>query len=154
MKEIRIILHNIRSSLNVGAIFRTADGAGVKHIYLTGYTPTPIDRFGRNEASLTKTSLGAENLVPWEKADIKEVPKSLKMEKYYIVGVEQTEKSINYKDLNPKNKTVFIFGNEVGGIDEEILKSCDEIIQIPMAGGKESLNVSVAAGIILFNYLN
>lgn len=148
----KIILHNVRSSLNVGSVFRTADGAGVKQIYLTGYTPTPIDRFGRNEATIAKTALGAEYSIPWKKEDITQIIKSLKNDGYSIVGIEQTSNSKNYKTFRLKEKTVFIFGNEVDGIEENVLELCDEIIEIPMHGEKESLNVAVVAGIILFNF--
>lgn len=151
MTEIKVILHNIRSSLNVGSIFRTADGAGVTSLYLTGYTPTPIDRFGRNEATIAKTALGAEKSVSWEKGDITEVVKSLKSDGYSVIGIEQTSDAQDYKGFKPKEKTVFIFGNEVGGIEKEILELCDEVIEIPMHGEKESLNVAVAAGVILFS---
>ena len=150
--EIKIILHNIRSSLNVGSIFRTADGAGVKQIYLTGHTPTPIDRFGRNEAKIAKTALGAECSMLWGKEDIAQIIKSLKDADYSIVGVEQASNSKNYKTFKPKRKTVFIFGNEVDGIERDVLKLCDKIIEIPMYGEKESLNVAVTAGIILFHF--
>lgn len=152
MTEIKIILHNIRSSLNVGSIFRTADGAGVKRIYLTGYTPTPIDRFGRNEAMIAKTALGAEDSMGWEQGDVVKVVKALKAEGHTIIGIEQRDDSNDYKAFKPKEKTVFVFGNEVGGLETEVLRLCDEVIEIKMHGEKESLNVSVVTGIILFNY--
>ena len=152
MTDAKIILHNIRSSLNVGSIFRTADGAGVSSIYLTGYSPTPIDRFGRNEGTIAKTALGAEYSIPWEQGDIVKVISVLKNDGYNIVGVEQTSDSKDYKDFKPKSKVVFIFGNEVSGLESKVLELCDDVIEIPMYGEKESLNVSVTAGIILFNY--
>lgn len=152
MKDVKIILHNIRSSHNVGSIFRTSDGAVVSLIYLTGYTPAPIDRFGRSEPRIAKAALGAENSIPWKQGDIAEIITSLKSDGYIIVGVEQTSHSKNYRDFKLKDKTVFIFGNEVDGIEKEVLELCDEIIKIPMHGKKESLNVGVAAGVILFHY--
>ncbi|MEX0652201.1 MAG: TrmH family RNA methyltransferase [Candidatus Paceibacterota bacterium] len=152
MKETHIILHNIRSALNVGSIFRSADGAGVSKIHLTGYSPTPIDRFGRNEATIAKTALGAEHSVSWEQGEIQTVLRTLKDSGYLIVGVEQTADAKNYKEFIARGKTVFIFGNEVGGLEDEVLRVCDETIEIPMRGEKESLNVAVVAGIILFNY--
>jgi len=154
MTEIKIILHNIRSSLNVGSIFRTADGAGVTSLYLTGYTPTPTDRFGRNEATISKTALGAEYSIPWEKGEIIKTIESLRDDGYSIVGVEQTPGAKDYRTFVPKEKVAFIFGNEVNGIEQEILDLCDEVIEIPMHGEKESLNVAVVAGVILFNFLN
>ncbi len=152
MAETIVILHNIRSSLNVGSVFRTADGAGVSEVYLTGYTPLPIDRFGRVEKKIAKTALGAEENIPWKHDDISETIQSLKNEGYSIVGVEQTPNSKDYKGFKPKDKTVFIFGNEVEGILKEVLEICDDVIEIPMHGKKESLNVGVTAGIILFHF--
>ncbi len=166
MKEIFVILHNIRSLHNVGSIFRTADAAGVKKIYLTGYTPAPTDRFGKIRPEITKTALGAEKTVEWEKSkDIGKLITNLKQKtrtdlvagqrqgrSLLIVAVEQTPNSIDYKKFKPKYPLALIFGNEVRGISPQILKKCDKIIEIPMAGEKESLNVSVAAGIILFSF--
>jgi len=152
MKSTHIILHNIRSAYNVGSIFRTADGAGVSKIYLTGYTPEPKDRFGRWRKDISKVALGAEKLIPWEKQkDIISLIKALKKDGFKIIAVEQDKKSLNYKDLKLQTKQAFIFGNEVGGIEKSILKQADLIIEIQMKGKKESLNVSVTAGIILFN---
>lgn len=153
MTEIKIILHNVRSSLNVGSIFRTADGAGVSSMYLTGYTPTPSDRFGRGEPTIAKTALGAEKSISWEQGDIVEIINSLKEDGFTIVGVEQTPQSNDHKSFKPKEKTIFIFGNEVDGLEDEVLKLCDDVIEINMHGEKESLNVGVAAGIILFNFV-
>jgi tRNA G18 (ribose-2'-O)-methylase SpoU len=154
MTDTKIILHNIRSSLNVGSIFRTADGAGVGQIYLTGYTPTPIDRFGREEKMIAKTALGAEKSIFWEQGDVTEIIKSLKDDGYSVVAVEQVPDSKDYKSFKPKEKTVFVFGNEVGGIEKEVIELCDYVIEIKMHGEKESLNVGVAVGVILFNYKN
>lgn len=136
----------------MGSIFRTADAAGVSRVYLTGYTPVPVDRFGRAQKDIAKTALGAQEFIPWEyfKSPTSLISK-LKREGWYIVGVEQDKKSIDYKKFKPKNKTLFIFGNEVDGIPKSLLSKCDRIIEIPMRGKKESLNVSVAAGIILFS---
>jgi 23S rRNA (guanosine2251-2'-O)-methyltransferase len=152
MKEKIVILHDIRSTHNVGSIFRTADGAGVYKIYLTGYTPTPKDRFDRWRKDISKVALGAERTISWEyHRDIKVLIKSLKEEGFDVVAVEQNKDSINYKTFKLKNKTAFIFGNEVEGVSQDILDEVDNIIEIEMLGEKESLNVSVTAGIILFN---
>lgn len=152
--KIILILDNIRSSENVGSIFRTADATGVEKIYLVGITPNPIDRFGRPNPKINKASLGAENTIPWEARDnIMEVLEKLKKENYKIVSLEQNEKSIDYRDLETKEKIALIVGNEVGGVSEVAQKESDEIIEIPMAGDKESLNVSVATGIALFSLL-
>jgi len=148
---IRIILQDIRSAHNVGSIFRTADGAGVSKIYLTGYTPAPIDRFGRPQAEIQKTSLGASKTVPWESIeDTQLLIDVLKEKSYQIIAVEQCDTAKNYNDFKPTQNAVYIFGNEVEGVPEEVLEKADAIIEIPMAGKKESLNVSVAVGIILF----
>ncbi len=169
-KEIYLILHNIRSLYNVGSIFRTADARGVKKIYLTGYTPTPTDRFGKIRTEIHKTSLGAEYTVAWEYyRNIATLIKKLRKEKIFLAAVEQNKRAINYKKLKNLSSVAFIFGNEVRGISPQILKKCDEIVEIPMYGKmvrhahhpknyhpeqyrkKESLNVSVTAGIILFS---
>ena len=132
-------------------MFRTADAAGVSEIYLTGYTPCPLDRFGRIRKNLAKSALGAEKFVFWEqKKNIFPLLAKFQREKYFIVAIEQDKKSIDYKKLKIKDKNVFIVGAEVAGIPKNILKKCDVIAEIPMRGRKESLNVSVALGIVLF----
>ncbi|HBA45669.1 hypothetical protein A2W67_01135 [Candidatus Nomurabacteria bacterium RIFCSPLOWO2_02_40_28] len=154
-KENIIIIHNVRSVQNVGAMFRTADAAGIDKIYLTGYTPTPLDRFGRKRRDLAKSALGAEEYVSWEqKKNIIPLLKKLKKKKCFIIAIEQDEKSVDYKKVKLKNKNAFIVGPEVTGIPKNVLQKCDVIAEIPMKGKKESLNVSVAFGIALFRILN
>src|SRR3989344_6202696 len=149
-----VIIHNVRSVQNVGAMFRTADAAGVDKIYLTGYTPTPVDRFGRIRRDLAKSALGAEEFVKWEsKKNILPLLAKLKREKFQIIAIEQDKKSIDYKKVKLKNNNVFIVGPEVTGIPKNVLQKCDVIAEIPMKGKKESLNVSVALGIVLFEIL-
>ncbi len=153
--KIVLILYNIRSLYNVGSIFRTADGAGVEKIYLCGITPAPVDRFGKERKQLTKVSLGAEKYVEWQKVnEISKLVKKLKQEGYKIFAVEQDEKSKPYYRVKHQasgiKKVVLIFGNEVKGIPSSILEVVDGILEIPMSGKKESLNVSVAAGVVLF----
>lgn len=151
MKEIVLILDNIRSSHNVGSIFRTADAAGVSKIYLIGTTPTPLDRFSRLRRDVAKVSLGAEKTMAWEYfKTISPLISKLKKEKFEVVALEQDTKSVNYKKFKSKNKIAIIVGNEVSGISKSVLKKCDTIIEIPMKGEKESLNVSVAVGVVLF----
>ena len=155
-KQNILILHNIRSVENVGAIFRTADAVGIDKIYLTGYTPAPLDRFGRKRRDLAKSALGAEEFVSWEqKKMIFPLLAKLKKENFIIIGIEQDKKSIDYKTLRLRRGqgNVFIVGAEVTGIPKNILKKCDIIAEIPMRGKKESLNVSVALGIVLFRVL-
>jgi len=150
--KVYVILHNIRSAHNVGSVFRTSDGAGVSKIFLSGYTPAPTDRFGRENAEIKKTSLGATETVPYEVApDAEALIARLKSEGVEIVAVEQTPKSMSYKTFSQTKDTAFIFGNEVTGVEKEILDVSDVHIELPMAGSKESLNVSVCAGIVLFH---
>ncbi|MBI2045965.1 MAG: TrmH family RNA methyltransferase [Parcubacteria group bacterium] len=151
--EIVLILHDIRSVENVGSIFRTADAAGVSKIYLAGYTPAPLDRFGRKRRDMAKVSLGAEETVLWEQsADIFSLIKHLKEEGYAVVAVEQDARAVSCGKISQQEKIVFVFGNEVGGLPQDVLKQCNIVAEIPMFGKKESLNVAIAAGIMLFLY--
>ncbi len=150
MHEVAILLHNIRSAHNVGSIFRTADAAGVSRIYLSGYTPTPRDRFDRVQKDIAKTALGAEKTVPWEYHKTPTMISKLKRAGWRVIGVEQDKRSHDYRSFTLTQSTLLIFGNEVKGLSPALRKTCDELIEIPMRGEKESLNVSVAAGIILF----
>jgi tRNA G18 (ribose-2'-O)-methylase SpoU len=152
-----LIIHNVRSVQNVGAMFRTADAVGINKIYLTGYTPTPLDRFGRKRGDLAKSALGAEEFVSWEqKKNISPLLLKLKKENFLIIGIEQAKNSIDYKTLRLRSGqgNAFIVGAEVTGIPKNVLKKCNVIAEIPMRGKKESLNVSVALGIALFRILN
>jgi 23S rRNA (guanosine2251-2'-O)-methyltransferase len=153
-KETILILNDIRSTHNVGAIFRTADACGISKIYLIGTTPSPIDRFGRERKDVAKTALGAEKTIPWEYVlNIEPLLLKLKEEKFSIVAIEQSENSVDYKKVQLKDKSAIIVGNEVTGIPKEILEKCDIVTEIPMMGEKESLNVSVATGVVLFRIL-
>ena len=152
------ILHDIRSVINVGAIFRTCDAAGISKIYLTGITSTPLDRFGRIRADLAKSALGAEKTVAWEfSPKIEPVLAGLKKEKYKIIAIEQSPTSIDYKKVHEQigssENIAFSVGNEVRGLPTEILDHCDVVAEIPMRGHKESLNVSTAFGIAVFRIL-
>lgn len=150
-----LIIQDVRSVINVGAMFRTADAIGIDKIYLTGFTPTPTDRFGKVRKDMAKSALGAEKFIPWEYVkNITSLITKLKKEKYFIVGIEQAPNAIDYKKVKFKNKNAFIIGAEVTGIPKNILKKCDIIAEIPMRGKKESLNVSVACGIALYRIFN
>lgn len=150
-----VVLDNIRSVHNVGAIFRTSDALGIDKIFLCGITPSPIDRFGRERNDLNKASLGAEKSVSWEHHPSALLcVEQLKSKGYTVVCVEQTKNSIDYKTVIPENKTVFVFGNEVSGISKEVLSVADQITEIDMKGIKESLNVSVTFGIAMFRMLD
>lgn len=150
-----VVIDNVRSALNVGSIFRTCDGAGVSRILLVGYTPAPIDRFGRIQPEINKTSLGASTMIAWEQRengeDIKERIVKLKEDGFTIVAVEQTRSSISLYDFTVPQKTVYVVGNEIDGVSKELLEVSDVAVEIPMAGKKESLNVGVATGIVLFH---
>jgi 23S rRNA (guanosine2251-2'-O)-methyltransferase len=153
VQENILILNDIRSVENVGAMFRTADAVGINKIYLIGTTPTPIDRFGRKRNDLVKSALGAEEYVSWEyKKTITPLLSKLKKDGFQIIAIEQDEKSVDYKTLRLHSEQghAFIVGTEVTGIPKNILKKCDIIAEIPMRGKKESLNVSVALGVVLY----
>ncbi len=153
--ETAILLHNIRSVFNVGSIFRTADTLGVNTIYLSGYTPTPLDRFGNKRKDFAKVSLGAEDTIRWQSiSDPLILIEELKKGKTRIVAVEQDPRSVDYKKVTINSPTLFIFGREVEGIEKEILEKVDSIAEIPLVGKKESLNVAVAAGVALFRMLD
>lgn len=148
-----IFLNNIRSAHNVGAIFRTAEGAGVEKIYLGGYTPTPVDRFNRPQPEITKTSLGASELVPWEHITSGEevvTLQRLQADGMTIVTVEQTSEAVSLYDFVVPDNVVYIFGNEVSGVELGLIDIADQCMQIPMAGQKESLNVATTVGIVVF----
>jgi len=151
MKDLRLLLDNIRSIHNVGSIFRTSETAGVKKIYCIGTTPTPVDRFGRKRSDLAKVALGAEDLVAWEyhKSAVALIGR-LKKEGFKIISLEQEKDSINYKKAKAAKNTLLILGNEVDGVSKSLLRLSDEIAEIPMKGKKESLNVSVAGGIMIY----
>lgn len=158
--KICLVAHNIRSSHNVGSIFRTAEGIGVEQIYLSGYTPYPIQK---NDSRLphiaqkvnyqiVKTSLGSEQSQKWLKVDdIFKLIDSLKQQDWAIIGLEQSKKSIKLPNFVPTKKTVVILGNEVTGIDTELLAKCDQIVEIPMNGSKESFNVVQAGAMMLYH---
>lgn len=145
MNKFVLILPNIRSGHNVGAMFRTADGAGVDKIYLTGYSPCPP------HPAVDKVSLGAEKIVPWEYfKQPGRLIKQLKQEGYTIIGLEQTKKSVNIYSWPPEFPLALIVGNEKTGISPSLLKQCAAVVHLPMRGMKKSLNVSIAAGVAIY----
>lgn len=153
------ILHNIRSAHNVGSMFRTADAAGIEKIYLCGISPSPIDRFGRPHKEIAKVALGAEHTVPWETArSTASLIKKLKKGGFTVCAVEQHARSISYNKVRFAKKelaqTALMVGNEVEGLSPALLKYADTILEIPMRGKKESLNVGVAFGIVAFHLLH
>lgn len=140
----------------MGSIFRTADAAGVSKIILSGYTPGPIDRFKLPRKDFAKVSLGAEKTIFWSQTKtLAQAIRQLKKENYFVAAVEQDKRSTSLFDFKaPKDKPLaLVLGNEVRGISKQGLALCDAVVEIPMRGKKESLNVSVAAGIALFTLL-
>lgn len=150
-KQFFVIAHNIRSLFNVGSIFRTSDAFGVTKIYLTGYTPTP--EVPKHKLKIGKTALGAEDFVPWEyRLRPSMVVKDLRLQlpKISIVALENNTKSVPLNTFKPKFPIALVLGEEVNGIAKPLLALCDEVVEIPMYGKKESLNVSVAFGIAAY----
>jgi len=145
--NLSIILPNIRSLYNVGSIFRTSDAIGVEKIYLTGYTGRP----DKNEPQIAKTALGAHKYVPWEHHyHTWQVIEKLKKEGYFIIALEQSTSSIDIREINSSDKVALIVGNEVKGLSKQLLNRCDQAVELPMKGMKESLNVSVAFGVAVY----
>lgn len=156
-KKLILALHNIRSTHNVGAIFRTADAAGVSEIFLIGVTPDPIDRFGRKRSDIAKAALGSEDTIKWQHFDdakFLEKVSDLKQEGFKVISIEQSENSVDYKNITADENILIIVGNEVDGLPKEVITQSDFVAEIPMLGEKESLNVSVATGVALFRILN
>jgi len=160
-QKIVLIIHDVRSSHNVGSMFRSADAFSVDEIILTGYTPYPamaddprmphlaqkIDR------QIKKTALGAEKTVTWKhETDIFKVIEELKNDKYLVIALEQSEHSLPLLSFSAnKKKLAIIVGNEVEGVDETVLAEADKVVEIPQTGSKESLNVAVAAAIAIYH---
>ena len=146
-----VVLDNIRSCNNVGSVFRTSDALLVSKICLCGITATPPDK------EIHKTALGAENTVEWKYFETtEEAVKLLKEEGYRIIAIEQVEGSIALNEYLPEpgQKLALIFGNEVKGVQQEIVDLCDDSIEIPQFGTKHSFNISVSAGIVLWDLFN
>ena len=149
------ILHNLRSAHNTASIFRTADGAGAEILYLCGTTPSPLDAFGRLRQDFAKVSLGAESSVPWEScARTADCIRRLKAAGYFICAAELAPGAVPYHEAEflkaHASKIALVMGHETEGIPKSILARCDGVVSIPMRGKKESLNVSVAFGILAF----
>jgi 23S rRNA (guanosine2251-2'-O)-methyltransferase len=148
----QVILYDIRSNYNVGAIFRTCDGAGISKVYLYGFTPAPNDRFGREVPEIHKTALGAEKFIPWEVVDdIFDLIKKLQNEGVVVVAVEQSKEAVSLDKFTVPESVAYIMGSETEGLPNNLLEVVDVVLEIPMLGQKESLNVSVAAGIVLYH---
>ncbi len=160
MRDIIVIAHNIRSTHNIGAILRTCDGFGVRSLLFSGYTPYPKQatdtRLPHLAEKITrdihKTALGAEETVKNRTIeDIVHELEALKASGYRTVGLEQAEHTTLLTDYRPQEKTVLLLGEERYGLTPELMALCDDIVEIPMSGKKESFNVSVATGIALYH---
>lgn len=142
-----VILDDVRSMHNVGSVFRTCDGFAVAAVYLCGYTPQPPHR------DIHKTALGATETVHWKHfATVTEAIAQCRADGYKVWAVEQVHNSISLEQFSagPNDKTALIFGNEVSGVNEEAIKLADGCIEIPQWGAKHSLNISIAAGVVLW----
>lgn len=155
-----MIAHNLRSTHNVGSLLRTCEGLGVKHLYLTGYTPYPKSTNDSRlphlaeklHKQIAKTGLGSETLVDWSHTeDIFTVFSSLRADGYTIAAVEQSHTSVPLPDFKPPQKIALIVGREVEGVEPEVLAVCDQLLEIPMFGKKESFNVVQAAAMALYH---
>ena len=140
-----IVADNVRSFHNVGSLFRTADCFRAAHIYLCGLTPTP------GSTDMQKTALGATDSMDWTHMEhTLDCVKALQQEGYEVVAIEQAEGSVDLRDFEPKGPTALVFGHEVIGVAQEVIDACDAVIEIAQFGTKHSLNVSVSAGIAMF----
>ena len=159
MSTLVLIAHNLRSTHNVGSLLRTAEGLGVKRVYLTGYTPYPLapadDRLPhlaqKLDRQIAKTALGAEKVLSWSHEPVVQaLLKNLKKQGYAIAALEQTAHSLKITDFKAPRKLALIVGREVEGIEPELLAAADYILAIPMLGHKESFNVVQAAAMALY----
>lgn len=158
MRDLVLIVHNVRSTHNVGSLLRTADGLGLSQVYLTGYTPYPLNAGDERlphlaqklNTQISKTALGAERSQAWQHtASVEAAIDELKRNGYDVVALEQAPQSVALPDFQPAAKTAILVGREVEGLEPEVVALCDQIVEIPMFGQKESFNVSVAAAIAL-----
>ncbi len=153
-----LILDNIRSVENTGSIFRTAEGLGVSKIICVGTTPTPLDRFGQKRADFAKVSLGAEEMVEWEwiaPENFQFTISNLQNDGFKIISLEQGPKAVQLQTFEASKHAHFalVVGNEVEGVSPEALEASEAVVEIPMVGKKESLNVAVATGIALYTLM-
>ncbi len=159
-RHIVVILHNIRSTHNVGSIIRTAEALGLTQLIFSGYTPFPkyatdtrLPHIANKlDVQINKTALGAQNYIDWEvwTDSIDTLLSKLRCENFQILALEQHKHSIDLKSYLPEQKIALILGSEVTGVDASILKQCDQILEIALPGKKESLNVAQAAAIAFY----
>lgn len=155
-----MIAHNMRSTHNVGSLLRTAEGLGVKRVFLTGYTPYPTSGEDRRlphiavkiNNQIAKTALGAEKMIQWRHSDaIEPIIEQLQDDDFTVVALEQTTDSTSLLEFKPPQKVALVLGREVEGIEPEVLNKCDQTVEIPMQGDKESFNVVQAAAMALYH---
>lgn len=160
MLRLVLIVHDLRSAHNVGSLLRTAEGLGIEQVYLTGYTPYPTmpsdTRLPHEQRRVTskihKTALGAENTVAWTfETSLNSVIDSLKSDGWYLAALEQSTGSEVLHEFKRPEKTALIVGNEVKGLEPDIVAKCDTVLEIPMRGFKESFNVAAAAAMALYH---
>jgi 23S rRNA (guanosine2251-2'-O)-methyltransferase len=159
-RRLVLIVHNVRSSHNVGSILRSADGLGASKVYLSGFTPYPPKKIDvrlphiqkRIEKQIHKTALGAEKSLKWAQTDdLPALISKLKEDRFLVAALEQLPSAVPLNSFKSNQDIALIVGNELTGIDDDILKLCDIYLQIPMLGSKESFNVAVAASISLYH---
>lgn len=153
VKKIVLVLDSVRSKENVGALFRTADAVAVEEVMLCGITPQPVNRFGNQDSKIKKAALGAENTIPWKYcADVDRACSNLRERGYVVCCLEQTQQSVSYTRLSQvrEERIALVVGNEVDGVQSSLCLNADMCVFIPMLGEKESLNVTTATGIALY----
>jgi 23S rRNA (guanosine2251-2'-O)-methyltransferase len=161
MRNVVLIVHNLRSCHNVGSLLRTAEGLGVSKVILTGYTPFPRRATGdtrlphlvaKIHRQIQKTALGAEESQPWEHHDeVADAFAALRAQGYTIAAIEQASTAVQLPEFRPPDKIALLVGREVEGVEPEVLALCDHILEIPMFGKKESFNVAQAAAMTLYH---
>lgn len=160
MREIILIAHNLRSCHNVGSLLRTAEGLGVKKVYLTGYTPYPQHEedtrlphlAAKLAKQISKTALGAESMVPWQyNENVAAIIDQLKADGFLVAAIEQDQQAVRLPEYMPPDKIALLVGREVEGVEPEVLARCNKILEIPMFGKKESFNVVQAAAMALYH---
>lgn len=159
-KKIVLIAHNLRSCHNVGSLLRTADGLGVDTVYLTGYTPHPLQKndsrlphiANKVHKQIQKTALGAESTVRWEQSDdVFDVIRQLKSDGFTVCAVEQDSSAEDMTTWKPPSKVALVVGRETKGIESNVLQACDIVLEIPMLGQKESFNVAQTSAMALYH---
>ena len=160
-RQIILIAHNLRSCHNVGSLLRTAEGMGVQEVILSGYTPYPLQKLrdprlphisAKIAKQINKTALGAEHMIAWrQEPDVYDVIRKLQKDGWRIAALEQAPTSVKLPVYKPHEKVALLVGREVEGVETDVLKICDDIVEIPMYGHKESFNVVQAAAMGLYH---